>query len=134
MWKTALVVALLGLGGCASGREAAVEVSAPAEAPAYIFAEIAVDDFEQYFPEYALPLSALLPQFEGEILAATRDGVAREGEKPGNWTVLAKFPSMAHAQAFYDSEEYAPLRSKRLNELTSDNLLIMIPTAAASAE
>ncbi len=133
MLRVLICVAVLGFAGCASGSGAGSRIDRASEtdaAGAYIFAEIAVDDFDLYFPEYARPLGAVLPKFEGTVVAATQKGEVREGEKLGNWTVLVRFPSMERARQFYDSDEYAPLRKRRIDDLTSGSLLVLIPATS----
>ena len=95
--------------------------------PVYVFAQMQVIDYDDYFERYAKPFIAVIQQYSGEVLAATPKGTAWEGGHRGNWSVLVKFASEAEAQTFYDSPEYAPLKDLRLNELTTDAMAFMVP-------
>ena len=95
--------------------------------PAYIMARIQVRDFEAYFERYGLPLLEVVKAFDGEFLSATTDGEVLEGHSPANWTVLARFPTMEAARAFYDSAQYAPLKALRMNELSDGGTLVLFP-------
>jgi len=71
----------------------------------------------------------VLDQFRkagAEILAATPQPEVLEGGWKSNWTVLIRFPSMEAARSFYDSEEYAPFRSIRVDELTNEGSVVMV--------
>ena len=85
----------------------------------YIVAQVAVKnrDFKTYFEEYALKLKDILPKYQGEALAGTTKAEVLEGAGFGNWTVILKFPSREKALACINSEEYAPIAAKRINEL-----------------
>lgn len=93
----------------------------------YMFAHLKVADFGSYIERYAMPFAELLPQYEGEVVSATTEGKPLEGETGGNWTVLIKFPSREKAEAFYNSDEYAPLLALRKNELTTGGSVVMFP-------
>lgn len=95
--------------------------------PVYVFAQMQVIDYDDYFELYAKPFIAVIQQYSGEVLTATPKGAAWEGAHTGNWTVLVKFNSEAEARTFYDSPEYAPLKDLRLNELTTNASTFMIP-------
>ena len=97
------------------------------QTPVYVFAQMQVIDFQDYFERYAKPFIAVLQQYSGEVLSATPKGESWEGEHTGNWTVLVKFNSAAQARRFYDSPEYAPLKEVRLNQLTTNASTFMLP-------
>ena len=103
-------------------------------APIYVFAQMQVIDYEDYFERYAKPFIAVIQQYKGEVLTATPKGAAWEGGHNGNWTVLVKFASEQEAKAFYDSPEYAPLKDLRLSELTSSASTFMVPMDFPSFE
>ena len=60
------------------------------------------------------------------VYRVQRDKV--QNESFGNWTVLLKFPSNTTALDFINSEAYAPLKDLRINELTTGNQIILLPT------
>lgn len=94
--------------------------------PAYLFGQLAVKDFEDYFERYAMPFQSILPKFGGEVLAASPAAETLEGTPTGNWTVLLKFPCIEQAKAFYNSDEYAPILALRLNELTTGGTVHLV--------
>jgi len=99
--------------------------------PAYVVAHLHVKDFDEYLSTYGAGFIDVLPQFEGEVLAATQDGTIVEGEDNANWTVLLRFPSRELADAFYHSDVYAPLielRTKTLGTTGSIYMFSGLPT------
>ena len=54
----------------------------------YIFGQMAVKSYEDYFTQYGSPFLPILEKFQGTLLAATKNGRTLEGEPFGNWTVL----------------------------------------------
>jgi len=73
--------------------------------PAYMISSYTVTGNEKEFALYREAGLPILQSYGAEILVADEDAQAREG-KPGQHTVVVKFPSMEAANAFYDSEEY----------------------------
>ena len=79
--------------------------------PAYIVADVDVHkpaQYEQYKRFSSLAISA----FDAKILVRGGETRKLEGREPGR-TVLLEFPSMARAQAFYDSWQYRRARNAR---------------------
>lgn len=74
--------------------------------PAYLISDITVLDAEA-FENYRTRAAAAIAKFGGRYLV--RGGEIRPVE--GDWSpkniVVAEFPSMQHAQAWYESPEYA---------------------------
>ncbi len=80
--------------------------------PAYIVAQMEVHDIETY-REYAGKVIPTFAAFGGRLLAANDDADVREGTQPFPRTVIAEFPDMDAARAWYESGDYqaiAPLR------------------------
>ncbi|MEO1043239.1 MAG: DUF1330 domain-containing protein [Pseudomonadota bacterium] len=92
--------------------------------PVYSFGYIQVKDHDEYMERYGQHIPAIISKFGGEFLAATNSAVLVEGKATGNWVVLSRFPNMEQAHAFMTSEEYAPFRAMRRDELTDSNLVI----------
>ncbi|MEM0927947.1 MAG: DUF1330 domain-containing protein [Pseudomonadota bacterium] len=92
--------------------------------PVYSFGYIQVKDHADYMERYGQHIPAIIAKFGGEFLAATQNNALVEGNAPGNWVVLARFPSKEQARAFMTSEEYAPFLKLRQDELTDSNLVI----------
>jgi uncharacterized protein (DUF1330 family) len=75
---------------------------------AYVIAEIEVIDAAAY-EDYRKQVLAVVSKYGGRF--AVRGG--KVDSREGGWTpkriVVLEFPSMAQAQKWYDSPEYAPL-------------------------
>ena len=93
----------------------------------YIFGQMAVKSYVDYFTQYGLPFLPILEKFNGTLLAATKNAKTLEGDAFGNWTVLMQFPSKEMAYGFVTSKEYAPLMELRVNELTDGAHAVLIP-------
>ncbi|GGY39821.1 DUF1330 domain-containing protein [Parvularcula lutaonensis] len=92
--------------------------------PVYTFVYVQVKDHDDYMDRYGRHLGPIIEKFGGRFLAATKTAGVVEGEQPGNWAVLAEFPSMEAAQGFYGSDEYAPYLKLRREELSDGSLMI----------
>jgi uncharacterized protein (DUF1330 family) len=95
----------------------------------YSFTFIQVKDHKDYMERYGKHLQPIIARYEGKFLAATQAAAVVEGEHPGNWAVLAYFPSQEKAQAFYTSEDYAPYLKLRREELTDSSLMVSFADA-----
>jgi uncharacterized protein (DUF1330 family) len=95
--------------------------------PAYLLGQINVTDFPQYRDHYARPLLAQLTVIGAELLVSSPDAESLEGEWPGNWTVLIRFPSWETAAEWYQSADYAPLKRARIQDLTDAGNLVLLP-------
>jgi uncharacterized protein (DUF1330 family) len=93
---------------------------------AYVIAEIEVVDPAGY-EEYRKQVLAVVTKYGGKFLV--RGGKVES--KEGGWTpkriVVLEFPSMAQAQKFYDSPQYAPLIA--LRQKASKGKLILVEGA-----
>ena len=91
--------------------------------PAYVINDMEITDPGR-FEEYEKLPSATVARYGGRFLA--RSGCIETLE--GNWSpkrvVIREFPSMAQAQAWTDSPEYAP--AKRLRQMSAKSNLVMI--------
>lgn len=95
--------------------------------PMYVLVQFNVKDFPKYFEQYGSLMSTEVGKFGGQFIAASRDVVAKEGQSSGNFTAIIRFPSKEAATAMYESTGYAPLKAKRIDELTDGGNLIFIP-------
>lgn len=73
--------------------------------------------------EYLERIQGVLDQFGGRFLIHGGSIDVREGQWSGD-LILIEFPSMKHAQAFYDSPAYAEIKHLRANHLTGDLILV----------
>ena len=93
---------------------------------AYVIADIDITDPAAY-EEYRAKVPATIAQYGGRYVA--RGGKTEPLE--GGWTpkriVVVEFPSMAQAQKWYDSPEYAPLI--KLRQKASKGKLILVEGA-----
>ena len=93
---------------------------------AYVIGDIEVTDPAAY-EEYRKQVLAVVTQYGGKFIV--RGG--RIDPKEGGWTpkrlVLLEFPSLAQAQKWYDSPEYAPLI--KLRQKASKGRLIIVEGA-----
>ena len=94
---------------------------------AYVIAEIDVVDPAAY-EDYRRQVLAVVTKYGGKFIV--RGGKIEP--KEGGWTpkriVVVEFASLAQAQKFYDSPEYAPLI--KLRQKASKGKLILVEGAA----
>jgi len=94
---------------------------------AYVIAEIDVVDPAAY-EDYRKQVLAVVTKYGGKFIV--RGGKIEP--KEGGWTpkriVVVEFSSLAQAQKFYDSPEYAPLI--KLRQKASKGKLILVEGAA----
>jgi uncharacterized protein (DUF1330 family) len=79
---------------------------------AYVIAIIDITNAEAY-KEYAQQVPATIAKYGGRYLMRGGAMELREGEWPGQRTVILEFPSLARAREWYDSPEYRPVREIR---------------------
>jgi uncharacterized protein (DUF1330 family) len=80
--------------------------------PAYVIAQLQVDDVETY-NEYANAMIPTVAPFGGRVLVAANDAHVLEGAQPYPRTVIGEFPTAEAARSWYDSPAYAAIREKR---------------------
>lgn len=88
--------------------------------PAYLIADETLTN-EEAFEEYKQAVLPLITHFGGRFLSR---GAAPEVLEAGrDWTpdrmVIIEFPSIEALKAWYNSDEYAPMRSIRLGSAKS---------------
>jgi uncharacterized protein (DUF1330 family) len=93
---------------------------------AYVIAEIEVVDPDAY-EEYRKQVPAVIAKYGGKFLVRGGKVEPREGGWTPKRIVVVEFPSMAQAQKFYDSPDYAPLI--KLRQKASKGKLILIEGA-----
>ena len=90
---------------------------------AYVIGEIEVTDPVAY-EEYRKQVLAVVTQYGGKFLV--RGG--KIDPKEGGWNpkrvVVLEFPSLAQAQKWYDSPEYAPLITLRQKDSKGKLILV----------
>jgi uncharacterized protein (DUF1330 family) len=93
---------------------------------AYVIAEIDVVDPAGY-EEYRKQVLAVVTQYGGKFLVRGGKVDPREGGWAPRRIVVLEFPSLAQAQKWYDSPEYAPLI--KLRQKASKGKLILVEGA-----
>ncbi|NOT56794.1 MAG: DUF1330 domain-containing protein [Deltaproteobacteria bacterium] len=89
-----------------------------APTPAYALVQLKVKNPEEDMQRYGKFVIAMFEQIGAQVVALSPTPTVVEGSWSGNWTVVIRFPSMAVAEAWYNSPEYQPLKDLRINELT----------------
>ena len=93
---------------------------------AYVIAEIEVTDPAAY-EEYRKQVPAVVAKYGGRFVVRGGKIETREGGWAPKRIVVVEFPSMAQAQKWYDSAEYAPLI--KLRQKASRGKLILVEGA-----
>jgi uncharacterized protein (DUF1330 family) len=93
---------------------------------AYVIAEIEVADPAAY-EEYRKQVPAVIAKYGGKFLVRGGKVEPREGGWTPKRIVVVEFPSLAQAQKFYDSPDYAPLI--KLRQKASKGKLILVEGA-----
>ncbi len=82
------------------------------EKKAYLLVQVDVSNATQY-QEYGKHSPAIVAKYGGRYLARAGRTVTLEGTPAKSRVVVIEFPSLARAQAFYDSPEYVAARKLR---------------------
>lgn len=89
---------------------------------AYIIASYDVVD-EKGMEDYVPGVGPLLAKHGAEVLVATHDVTALEGDKRSAYVVL-RFASDEAALAWYNDPAYAPLKKMRIDSTANGNLVL----------
>ncbi|HEX5506668.1 MAG TPA: DUF1330 domain-containing protein [Thermomicrobiales bacterium] len=88
-----------------------------------IYARRQITD-EEKSRQYSQQVLPSIHQYGGELVSARGAVTVLEGEwKPQSLTIL-KFESMERLMAWYDSDEYAPLKQMRLESNIGDVVVV----------
>ena len=93
---------------------------------AYFMVQIKVKNFDDLMQRYGQFVFSVLEQFGGEMIAGSMSPKVMEGNWDGNWAAILRFPSIAMAEAWYNSSEYQPLKELRINELQTDGRVVLV--------
>jgi uncharacterized protein (DUF1330 family) len=91
--------------------------------PAYIIAEVEVIDPIEY-EEYRRLVSTTIAGYGGRYLVRGGETVSLEGAAPAGRMVIAEFPTLDQAKAWWASAEYAP--AKAIRHRTAKSRLIAV--------
>jgi uncharacterized protein (DUF1330 family) len=90
----------------------------------YAVAELNIID-KGWIPAYVENVTKLVELYGGRYLARTPSIEKMEGERnPPHIALIIEWPSREAAMAFYDSEEYRPYRTARLEGARNEFLLV----------
>lgn len=92
-------------------------------AAGYVIAQIDVRDAAAY-QDYVARVNATVEAFDGEFLVRGGKAQSFEGTPPGDRNVVIRFPSYEAAQAWYNSDAYAPVKSMRQAASTSVQTIV----------
>lgn len=87
--------------------------------PAYFIALFRVPDVDRYRREYGREVLRQVAAVGARLLVASPSPAVLEGDWDSTWTAVIQFPDRAAALRWYQSQEYAPLKKLRLEELTT---------------
>jgi uncharacterized protein (DUF1330 family) len=91
--------------------------------PAYVINDMEITD-PLRFEEYKRLSPPTVAAYGGRFLARGGEVTALEGDWQPKRLVMLEFPSMAQAQAWLNSPEYAPAR--RLRQLSAKSRMVVI--------
>ena len=94
--------------------------------PAYGLVQINITNPQEFMERYAQHVFPILAKWGIEMLAGSDHPITKEGTFQGNWSAVLRFPSMQIAEEWYDSEDYAPYKNMRMNELTDSGSLVFV--------
>ena len=104
--------------------------------PAYFIARFRVPDVERYRREYGRVVLSQVAAVGAKLLVASPSPTVLEGDWGATWTAVIQFPDRAAALLWYQSQEYAPLKQLRLEELATGGTVALFdgyqPPAAGS--
>ena len=91
---------------------------------AYLVVDLQIKDPDNFEP-YKMLTKPIVEQFGGEYLARGGEIHVEQTElwRPNRITIV-RFPSMANAKEFMNSEEYEPLKAIRLSSSKATALLV----------
>ena len=92
-------------------------------AKGYVIATINVTDPERY-PEYVKQVLPTIEHFGGQFLVRGGQSQSYENQPFGDRNVVIEFPSVQHAQDWYDSDLYAPLKQMRMDASQSVQTIV----------
>ena len=92
--------------------------------PAYVIVEMNISDPEPY-KRYMAEAPAKVKAFGGEYLVRGGRHETLEGDWQPHRVAVLRFPSYERAKAFYDSETYRQVRSKRAGATEYFNMVLV---------
>ena len=90
---------------------------------AYVIANIEVTE-PTLFKEYRNPVGATMEQYGGRFMIRGGRVDPKEGDWKPRLLVMAEFPSLEHAERWYNSVEYKPLIAMRENAARTQLIIV----------
>lgn len=97
---------------------------------AYLIGRIRITDPERY-PAYTQLTPGIIAQYGGKFIVRGGEVISLEGPQEERRLVVVEFPSMAQAQAFYDSLEYQ--QAKAIRQSASEAEFVLVAGVASPA-
>ena len=94
-----------------------------AQMPAYVIAEIEVQDPEEY-EEYRARVPATIAAHGGKYLVRGGEVENLEGDRPTRRTVMLEFDSMTRAREWWASDDYEALKQLRRSSSMANIMLV----------
>jgi len=91
--------------------------------PAYLVVRIQTEDPTR-LKDYQAATPSVVKKFGGRFIARGGDVVTLEGPEEKRRIVIIEFPSLEHAQQFYNSPEYEAAKGLRLPYATSEFIVV----------
>jgi len=92
--------------------------------PAYVIVDVKITDPEQY-KQYMALSPAAIEAAGGRFLVRGGPHEVLEGNWQPSRLVMAEFPDLASARAFYDSAKYREARAKRAGATEFFNMVVV---------
>lgn len=92
--------------------------------PAYVIADVKVSDPERY-KQYMALSPAAIEAAGGRFLVRGGAHEVFEGDWQPSRMVMAEFPDLASARAFYDSAQYREARARRAGATEYFNMIVV---------
>ena len=89
----------------------------------YVIAQLRVTNSENY-KEYIEKVNPIVKKFDGEFLVRNGEYQIFDGVTKFPRIIVLKFPSYERALAWYNSEEYKPIKKIRLDNSEGTNIII----------
>ena len=89
----------------------------------YVIAQLRVTNPENY-KEYIEKVNPIVKKFDGEFLVRNGEYQIFDGKTKFPRIIVLKFPSYERALAWYNSEEYKPIKKIRLDNSEGTNIII----------
>lgn len=92
--------------------------------PTLMVAFVRTEDQEKMNEIYLSKAVKMVEKHQGKTVAVSDSPIVLEGEFPKGRMVILEFPTLEHAQGFYNDPDYQPLKQARRKISDSDSVLI----------